>query len=124
VGNPGQEVLTPSPLRAFLEQRHLYTQTRAWTTLDERARDGYAQFVRAGDLCFDIGANIGSRSRVFRALGAHVVAVEPQPASLKTLRREAELFIGRAHMLSTLSRAFANDTSIIGDVYIRMQPHA
>lgn len=46
----------------------------------------YAQFVHAGDLCFDIGANLGSRIEVFLALGATVVAVEPQDSCMEYLR--------------------------------------
>jgi FkbM family methyltransferase len=40
----------------------------------------YASVVRPGDLVFDIGAHVGSRSRTLIDLGARVVAVEPQPA--------------------------------------------
>ena len=39
----------------------------------------YAQFLKPGDLVFDIGAHIGDRTSSFRRLGAHVVALEPQP---------------------------------------------
>jgi len=39
----------------------------------------YAGIVRPGDLVFDIGAHVGSRSRTLLSLGARVVAVEPQP---------------------------------------------
>ena len=46
----------------------------------------YAPFVRAGSLCFDIGANRGSRTAVFLALGARVVAAEPSPALAADLR--------------------------------------
>jgi FkbM family methyltransferase len=46
----------------------------------------YGRFVRAGDLVFDIGAHVGDRVGAFRRLGARVVAVEPQPALVKTLR--------------------------------------
>lgn len=46
----------------------------------------YGQFVRPGDLAFDIGAHVGDRVAVFRGFGARVVAVEPQPALVKTLR--------------------------------------
>jgi FkbM family methyltransferase len=46
----------------------------------------YAQFVRPGDLAFDIGAHVGDRIAAFRALGARVIAVEPQPALVMTLR--------------------------------------
>lgn len=51
----------------------------------------YRQFVRPGDLVFDIGAHVGDRIAAFRRLGARVVAVEPQPALVRTLR----LFYGR-----------------------------
>jgi len=46
----------------------------------------YRHFVRPGDLVFDIGAHVGDRVAAFRRLGARVVAVEPQPALVKTLR--------------------------------------
>src|SRR5262245_8485561 len=46
----------------------------------------YRQFVQPGDLVFDIGAHVGDRIRVFRRFGARVVAVEPQPALVKTLK--------------------------------------
>ncbi|WP_018861273.1 FkbM family methyltransferase [Thioalkalivibrio sp. ALJ3] len=47
----------------------------------------YAGFVRPGDLVFDIGAHIGDRTRAFAALGARVIALEPQPHILRLLRR-------------------------------------
>jgi FkbM family methyltransferase len=46
----------------------------------------YRQFLQAGDLAFDIGAHVGNRVRVFRRIGAHVVAVEPQPDFVAMLR--------------------------------------
>jgi FkbM family methyltransferase len=46
----------------------------------------YRQFLQAGDLAFDIGAHVGNRVRVFRRIGAHVVAVEPQPDFVAVLR--------------------------------------
>ena len=46
----------------------------------------YRQFVRPGDLCFDIGAHVGNRSLAFARLGARVVAVEPQPDLARFLR--------------------------------------
>jgi FkbM family methyltransferase len=51
----------------------------------------YRRFVEPGDLVFDIGAHVGDRVAAFRRLGARVVAVEPQPALIKTL----ELLYGR-----------------------------
>lgn len=47
----------------------------------------YAQFMGPGDLCFDIGAHVGNRLRVWAGLGARVVAVEPQPLCMSFLRR-------------------------------------
>ncbi len=46
----------------------------------------YGAFVQSGDLAFDIGAHVGDRVGSFRRLGARVVAVEPQPALVATLR--------------------------------------
>src|SRR6478736_7388140 len=51
----------------------------------------YGNFVRPGDLVFDIGAHVGDRVASFQRLGARVVAAEPQPAAVKVLR----LFYGR-----------------------------
>jgi FkbM family methyltransferase len=47
----------------------------------------YAQFIQSGDLCFDIGAHVGSRLRAWIPLGARIVAVEPQPECMRLLRR-------------------------------------
>ena len=42
-----------------------------------RMRRLYGQFVRSGDLVFDIGAHVGNRTRAFAGLGCRVVALEP-----------------------------------------------
>jgi FkbM family methyltransferase len=39
----------------------------------------YAGFLAPGDLAFDIGAHVGSRTRALQRIGARVVALEPQP---------------------------------------------
>ncbi len=39
----------------------------------------YRPFVGPGDLVFDVGAHLGDRAWAFAALGAHVIALEPQP---------------------------------------------
>ena len=46
----------------------------------------YAGFVKRGDLVFDVGSHVGDRIAAFRRLGGRVVACEPQPALVKTLR--------------------------------------
>jgi FkbM family methyltransferase len=50
----------------------------------------YREFVNDGDLAFDVGAHVGNRVAALRALGAKVVAVEPQPLMARVLR----LFFG------------------------------
>src|SRR5919205_177393 len=52
----------------------------------------YRQFIRPGDLAFDIGAHVGSRTRAWSRLGARVVAVEPVPQAVRMLR----LLFGRS----------------------------
>jgi FkbM family methyltransferase len=51
-----------------------------------RAMRLYGEFLGPGDVAFDIGAHVGGRVRVWRHLGARVVAVEPQPDCLRVLR--------------------------------------
>lgn len=46
----------------------------------------HARFLKKGDLAFDIGSHVGDRVASFRRLGARVVALEPQPALVRTLR--------------------------------------
>ncbi|MFF5074741.1 FkbM family methyltransferase [Micromonospora olivasterospora] len=69
-----------SPLRRSLDS--YYGHPERDTAMDEL----YAQFVRAGDLVFDVGAHVGDRVGSFRRLGARVVAVEPQPLCVRALR--------------------------------------
>jgi FkbM family methyltransferase len=52
----------------------------------ELMRSLYSRFIKPGDLVLDIGAHVGDRIGVFRKLGARVVAVEPQPALVRTLK--------------------------------------
>jgi FkbM family methyltransferase len=51
-----------------------------------RLRRFSAQFLRPGDLGFDVGAHVGNRVRAWRSLGARVVAVEPQPDFARVLQ--------------------------------------
>ncbi len=53
---------------------------------DARRAALYKNWIKPGDLVFDIGANLGNRTRVFASLGARVVAVEPQPHCYWALR--------------------------------------
>ncbi|MCP2322040.1 FkbM family methyltransferase [Hamadaea flava] len=51
-----------------------------------RMRRFYGQFLGPGEVGFDIGAHVGNRVRAWRALGARVIAVEPQPDFIRLLR--------------------------------------
>jgi len=47
----------------------------------------YGQFIKKGDLVFDVGANIGMYAEMFLSLGAHVIAFEPNPDLIPVLHR-------------------------------------
>jgi FkbM family methyltransferase len=38
----------------------------------------YSNFLKSGDIVFDVGANYGNRSRVFKKIGCKTIAFEPQ----------------------------------------------
>ncbi len=52
-----------------------------------RLRQLYGPFVGNGDLVFDVGAHLGDRSVAFAALGARVIALEPNPRIARWLER-------------------------------------
>ena len=66
--------------RSLLMYYAIPGRTRAW-------RRFYRAFIQPGDLCFDAGAHVGSRSRALLACGARVLALEPQPLFYATLQR-------------------------------------
>lgn len=70
-------------LRGVVRSLRIYYGNRFHAPAMERL---YRRFVASGDLVFDVGAHVGDRVAVFRRLGARVVAVEPQPALVRTLR--------------------------------------
>lgn len=100
----------------------------------EEFSEFYRIFLKPGDLCFDIGANLGNRVRSFKALGCKVVAVEPQSHCLAKLRQEfgndsditligkaagraigsASLRISPDHVLSSMSKNFMETTQRSG----------
>jgi len=47
----------------------------------------YRPFITPGAPAFDIGAHLGDRSAAFQALGAQVVALEPQPGLARWCKR-------------------------------------
>lgn|SRR5208337_675267 len=107
---------------------------RRWATDDQSRLEFYKDLIGSGDLVFDIGANLGNRSKVFLRLGARVVAFEPQSSCAKVLRRVlgkdqrfclvekalgekagvADMHISTARVLSTLSDEWINSVSRTG----------
>lgn len=91
-------------------------------------------FVPAEGLVFDVGANVGRKADLFRAIPARVVAIEPQPRCVAVLRElfaedagvaieavalgpeagEAELLVADADTLSTLDPSFGEATRASG----------
>jgi FkbM family methyltransferase len=89
-------------------------------------KEFYSQFIKSGDLVFDIGANVGLMSEVFYSLARKVVAVEPQPFCLRHLKShflftrnvfiepfavdfkegKAELNLSDSHTISSMSDKF------------------
>jgi FkbM family methyltransferase len=109
-------------------------EAHQWNAQDARMLDFYRQFLRPGDLCFDVGANVGNRLKVFRKAGAKVVAVEPQSECAKALARwykndpevtivpkalseskgKAQLMTSNFHMISSLSTEWVEATKESG----------
>ncbi len=54
--------------------------------LTARMRAFYRQFIQPDDLVFDVGANVGRYTAVFLALGARVVAIEPQASCMAQIK--------------------------------------
>ena len=48
----------------------------------------YAQFMRRGDYCFDVGAHLGRKLELFASLGVRVLAVEPDQSCVESLRQD------------------------------------
>jgi FkbM family methyltransferase len=89
----------------------------------------YGQFLKSGDVCFDVGANIGNRTEIFLALGAKVIAIEPQRECAKMLRLRfgskitlvqaalgeketvAEMYISETSEISSLSKEWIDSVS-------------
>lgn len=100
-----------------LARSYLIYSGRPWRA--RRLRQFYAQFVRPGDLCLDIGAHLGNRLRALASLGARVVALEPNPVLSRFLQRKygnrpgikvLEQAVGAAAGTAVLHSSRANPT--------------
>jgi len=119
-----KESLKHTFLYEIVKQHRVRKLAQQWTRHDQEMLDFYSQFVSPNDICFDVGANIGNRTKIFLQLGANVVAVEPQiecvkllqvlygktgrltiiPKVLGAVEGQAELMVSNANTISSLSR--------------------
>jgi FkbM family methyltransferase len=90
---PCKSLLLNSPLGRVMGpliqwRRDRLAREQFWriTEADQLRAGFYSRFMKAGDLVFDIGANVGERSKAFLMAGASVVAVEPQKRCAEALR--------------------------------------
>ena len=94
----------------------------------------YSEFIQTDSLVFDVGANLGNRTKIFLRLGARVVAFEPQAGcaeflqqmlrknqkfrlvrkALGPVQERALMFISNSHTISSLSEAWINATTKSG----------
>jgi len=103
--------------------------------LDKRKKlEFYSHFIKKGDLCFDVGANLGNRTDIFLKLGASVVAIEPQEICMQKLWQkfgknnrvilvqkalgdkegEGNFFLSNAQAISSMSKEWINSVKASG----------
>jgi FkbM family methyltransferase len=129
-------------MKSFLDSiargtRHIALQSKLarmtrrfqhWSGEDQGRLDFYSQFAGPGSLVFDVGANVGNRSKVFIKLGAKVIGVEPQTFCANFLARvfgnepnfqlvqkalgaapgESEIMLSKTTTLSTMSKEWVD----------------
>jgi len=69
----------------------------------------YSQFIKKGDLCFDVGANIGNKTNIFLKLGAKVIAVEPQKLACQKINH----FYGDSKNLVVINKGLAANAGFL-----------
>ena len=56
--------------------------------LINRRKEFFSGFVNSGDLCFDVGANLGNRIEPLLGIGAKIIALEPQDMCNSFLKKK------------------------------------
>jgi FkbM family methyltransferase len=107
----------------YFRKRRERRKLQKWTPGDEKRLVFYSSLIPHSGLIFDIGANLGNRTKIFSRMGAMVTAVEPQSfcydildsffrrddqvtlikAALGEEEGESEIFISNAHTISSMS---------------------
>jgi FkbM family methyltransferase len=105
-----------------------------WTDVDQAWMTFYQRFVGPTDIVFDVGANVGMRTKIFRRIASKTIAVEPQSWCAGVLRHafgddarvtvepyalgnepgEAEIQINSAHMISSMSEQWMQSVEASG----------
>jgi FkbM family methyltransferase len=125
-------------MRTLLQACNLYdgiVDLKTWLTRSQsKYVKFYSQFVKKGDVCFDVGANMGRRTKVLLKLGASVVAIEPLPYCMKALKKkfehndnvvlvhkalggstgQAEMKISESHSVSSISQDWIENVKATG----------
>ena len=121
-------------LNQFLLDKKIQNQFLGLDEVEQFQLGFYSQFIKSGDLVFDVGANVGSRSKLFLNIGAKVVAFEPQPELCEHLTQHLRLHkrftimptalgsnlsvvklkISDAHVLSSMSNRWIKSTTQSG----------
>jgi FkbM family methyltransferase len=86
IPDKAKQFLRATPMYRVVEIARARRRLAEWTLDDARMLAFYAQFIGPSDMVFDIGANVGSRVKIFRRLARSVVAIEPQDRCMSLLR--------------------------------------
>jgi len=121
-------------INSMLLQKRIQNQFLRLNQTEQSQLAFYSQFISKRDLVFDVGANVGSRSKLFLNLGAKVIAFEPQPELCEHLTQHlrnhtrftlmpiglglntsvVKLRISDAHVLSSMSNRWIDSTTQSG----------
>lgn len=86
-----KDFIRDSSITPHLNRWRTIRNLKSWESRDSEALQFYSQFIGCEDICFDVGANRGNRTKVFRRLGKKVIAIEPQDSCMSILRSVYEL---------------------------------
>jgi len=117
------------PLRRTLGRLGVYERVKAswiydlyWSFANRRIVDDRrkeARFYRTllegfrrGDLIFDVGANVGYKAGIFLAMGARVVAAEPDELNQSILTQKYLTYRLRKKPLTIVGKAISEENSI------------
>jgi FkbM family methyltransferase len=75
-----KRILQTTGLYGAARSSRLWLTRPAWWQAEQRTRRFFRNFIKPGDLVFDIGANTGHFAQRLLDLGARVVCVDPQPS--------------------------------------------